>query len=162
MVFSEELMEKAQRLVEHFTQYSYTLTTAESCTGGLLGGLITSVSGASSMFHQGFITYSNDAKEMLLGVPKGLLTAHGAVSAQAAQAMAEGALRKSFATHAISITGIAGPGGGTSEKPVGLVYVGLARKERQSTATRFLFSGTRQKIRLQALNSALEILMQNH
>lgn len=115
-----------------------TLTTAESCTGGLVAAALTSIAGASDVFEQGFVTYSNAAKSALLGVPAPLFAQFGAVSHPVAAAMAEGALRAAKAGAAVSITGIAGPGGGSLEKPVGLVFFaaataqgGLARLERR-------------------------------
>ena len=104
-----------------------TLTTAESCTGGLLADRVTDVSGASEVFHEGFVTYSNKAKSELLGVSAELIERHGAVSAEVARAMAEGAKNRAQADFALALTGIAGPGGGSAEKPVGLVHIALAR-----------------------------------
>ncbi|MBU1175801.1 MAG: nicotinamide-nucleotide amidohydrolase family protein [Alphaproteobacteria bacterium] len=103
-----------------------TVVTAESCTGGLIAGALTSVSGSSAAVHGGFVTYANAAKEQMLGVRPQTLAAHGAVSAETAREMAEGAQRLSGADFAVAVTGIAGPDGGTEEKPVGLVWFGLA------------------------------------
>ncbi|MDC7681816.1 nicotinamide-nucleotide amidohydrolase family protein [Asticcacaulis sp. BYS171W] len=103
-----------------------TLTTAESCTGGLIAGAMTRVSGASDVFHEGYVTYSNEAKSRLLGVPESVLAEHGAVSLKTAHCMAEGALKSAGADLALSVTGIAGPTGGSEEKPVGTVCFGLA------------------------------------
>ena len=103
------------------------LATAKSCTGGLIAGAITEIAGSSDVFDRGFVTYSNEAKAEMLGVPPALIAAHGAVSPEVAMAMAEGALRHSRADVAVAVTGVAGPGGGTTSKPVGLVYLCAAR-----------------------------------
>ncbi len=103
------------------------LVTAESCTGGLIAAALTEVPGSSDVFERGFVTYSNEAKTELLGVPADLIDNHGAVSREVAEAMALGALANSYADIAIAVTGVAGPGGGTSEKPVGLVHLAAAR-----------------------------------
>src|SRR5580698_10606896 len=111
------------------------LATAESCTGGLIAGALTEIAGSSDVVERGFVTYSNAAKTELLGVPAALIDTEGAVSEPVARRMAEGALAHSAADLAVSVTGIAGPGGGTDKKPVGLVWFGLARR---GTATRTL------------------------
>jgi nicotinamide-nucleotide amidase len=127
-LFSEtdELMEEV--VVRQLTKLRQTVATAESCTGGLIAHRLTNVPGASNVFGWGFVTYANAAKEQALGVPAALLEAHGAVSEPVARAMAEGALRSSGADHALAVTGIAGPGGGTPEKPVGTVWIALASR----------------------------------
>jgi nicotinamide-nucleotide amidase len=135
----------------------YTLATAESCTGGLLSGRITDVAGSSEYFLAGVASYSNEAKSNLLGVPKKLIKLHGAVSEEVANAMAAGVRKRAGSTFGIGITGIAGPGGGSEEKPVGLVYIALADDE-QSSARKFVFPGDRQFIRMLAVNSALDML----
>lgn len=106
-----------------------TLATAESCTGGLVAGALTGIAGSSDVVECGFVTYSNAAKTKLIGVPEALMAAHGAVSAEVAAAMAEGALRVSGASLAVSITGVAGPGGGSAAKPVGLVHLAVAARD---------------------------------
>ena len=111
----------------------WQLATAESCTGGLLSGTCTAPAGASDWFTTGFVTYANEAKQALLGVPAGLLAQHGAVSAQVAEAMARGALARGHAQLAVSITGVAGPGGGSVAKPVGTVWLGLAWVQARTT-----------------------------
>lgn len=135
----------------------YTLATAESCTGGLLAGRITEVPGSSDYFLEGAVTYSNEAKARQLGVPKDLIEAHGAVSEEVAKAMAEGVRRLAGSTFGIGITGIAGPGGGTEEKPVGLVYVALADDE-ETMIRKFIFPGDRQFIRQLSVNAALDLI----
>lgn len=134
-----------------------TLATAESCTGGLLGQSLTSVPGSSDYFLGGFVTYSNTLKEKLLGVDRALLEQHGAVSPQVARAMAEGARKAAGADYALAVTGIAGPSGGSPEKPVGLVYIALADAGRVETEE-FHFFGAREAIRERARVAALDQL----
>jgi nicotinamide-nucleotide amidase len=134
-----------------------TLAVAESCTGGLLAGLLTEVPGASDYFMLGWVTYSNGAKISELGVGAELIEKYGAVSEPVALAMAEGARRKGGTDYAIAITGIAGPGGGTEQKPVGLVYISVVSAGRSETK-RHVFSGGREAIRLRAAQTALNIL----
>jgi nicotinamide-nucleotide amidase len=135
----------------------YTLATAESCTGGLLAGRITDIPGSSEYFLEGAVTYSNEAKTRLLGVPKKMIEDHGAVSEEVAMAMASGIRELAGATFGIGITGIAGPGGGSAEKPVGLVYIALA-DDAQVSAKKFVFPGDRQFIRTLSVNAALDLL----
>lgn len=135
-----------------------TLTTAESCTGGMVAAALTDIPGASDVFIGGFVTYANQAKEHWLRVPAPTLTNHGAVSAETAQAMAEGALGTAATTMAVSITGIAGPGGGTAEKPVGLVFIGLANTKAPTQTHQYQFAGDRASIRQQACHEALSLL----
>lgn len=115
----------AEHLIDLLKAQGKTITTVESCTGGLISAAITGVSGSSEVFETGFVTYSNAAKTALVGVPEALLQAHGAVSIEVAAAMAEGALKAAGAYMALSVTGIAGPTGGSAEKPVGMVCFGL-------------------------------------
>jgi len=135
----------------------YTLATAESCTGGLVAGRITDVPGSSEYFIEGVVSYSNEAKIDLLGVPKTLIETHGAVSEQVAGAMAAGIRKRAGSTFGMSVTGIAGPSGGSEEKPVGLVYIALA-DDAQTTTRKFIFPGDRQFIRMLAVNAALDML----
>ncbi len=123
-----DLRERAAALLKAYEQRSLKIATAESCTGGLVAALLTEIAGSSAVVERGFVTYSNEAKTELIGVPAGLIAAHGAVSEPVARAMAEGALARSRADVAVAITGIAGPGGATVAKPVGLVHFGLARR----------------------------------
>ena len=134
-----------------------TLTTAESCTGGLLAGRIMNVPGASNVYQEGHITYSNEAKEKILGVKQGTLATHGAVSPQTAAEMAAGAAAAAGASAALSVTGIAGPGGGTREKPVGLVYIGC-QVDGRVRVEEYHFTGSREKNRKFAVVNALTIL----
>jgi nicotinamide-nucleotide amidase len=121
----------AAYLIDLLKAQRKTITTVESCTGGLISGAITGVSGSSEVFETGFVTYSNAAKTALVGVPEALLQAHGAVSIEVAAAMAEGALKTAGAHMALSVTGIAGPTGGSAEKPVGMVCFGLSHIDAQ-------------------------------
>jgi nicotinamide-nucleotide amidase len=134
-----------------------TLATAESCTGGMLGSLLTEVAGASAAYRGGWVTYDNAMKASQLGVPGDMLEKHGAVSAEVALAMAMGALARGGADLALSITGIAGPEGGTREKPVGTVFIGLAAAAR-AEAFRLALGGDREIIRDRAAKSALQLL----
>ena len=136
------------------------VATAESCTGGLVAGAITSVAGSSDWFERGFVTYSNDAKTEMLGVPAEAIAAHGAVSAEVACAMAEGALANSRASFAVSVTGIAGPGGGSAAKPVGTVWIAIAASGEKAVASLLLASGDRAAIRQASVARALELLIE--
>lgn len=149
------------KLVKRCADAKVRIATAESCTGGLVAGAITEVSGASDVFDWGVVTYSNGAKVDLLGVPQDLLDKHGAVSEQVAIAMAEGALARSKADITIAVTGVAGPGGGTDDKPVGLVHFASAAKDKptQRAAHRFSDLG-RDSTRFYAVQQAIRMLMQ--
>lgn len=146
-----------EAIVELLKEKGMTVTTAESCTGGLLAGRIMNVAGASAVYQEGYITYSNRAKEKLLGVSEETLRTYGTVSAETAAQMAEGAAKAAEADAALAVTGIAGPGGGSSEKPVGLVYVGCFVKGRVRTEE-FIFTGNREKNRDYAVVRALTVL----
>ena len=153
------LDEIAGAVIDAATGSGHMVTTAESCTGGMVAAALTGIAGASAVLDRGFVTYSNAAKTDLLGVPESVLRAHGAVSSQTAACMADGALVATTNAHlAIAITGIAGPGGGSAEKPVGLVWFGLARRDGATTTARKLFTGDREAIRRQATATALEML----
>ena len=145
------------KIVKDLQNKGYTITTAESCTGGLLAGRILNASGASTVYHEGHITYSNEAKERLLGVSHEALGTHGAVSKQTAAEMALGAARIANANVALCTTGIAGPTGGTLEKPVGLVYVGCYYNG-EVTVEKFHFRGNREENRNAAVEAALQLL----
>ena len=132
MVDDAELLARAEALVNAYAADGRTVATAESCTGGLVAGLLTAVPGSSAVLERGFVTYSNDAKAEAIGVPIDLIRRHGAVSEPVARAMAAGALAASRASVAVAITGIAGPGGGSAEKPVGLVHFGLSRRDGET------------------------------
>jgi nicotinamide-nucleotide amidase len=157
-MFPEDLTRQAAALIELCRSKSLMLATAESCTGGLIAGLITSVAGSSDVFDAGFVTYSNDAKSRMIGVPPELISRHGAVSEAVARAMAEGALAHSKADVAVSVTGVAGPGGGSAEKPVGLVHCAAARRG-YPTVTRVLRLGDigRTEVRMETVRVAVEM-----
>lgn len=159
---SEDLVPDGAALVQAAAQVGaalrargWMLATAESCTGGLVGAAITAIAGSSAWFERGFVTYSNAAKTALLGVPAQLIAAHGAVSREVALAMAAGALRAAPVQIAVSITGIAGPDGGSADKPVGTVWFGLACAGREPQARHALFAGDRAAVRQQAALLAL-------
>lgn len=135
------------------------LATAESCTGGMIAAAITDRAGSSNYFDRGFVTYSNPAKQDMLRVSPQTLAVFGAVSAECAQEMAEGALENSLAAIAVSVTGIAGPGGGSADKPVGLVYFGLAAKGAKTVTDRQVFSGSRDAVRRQTRDHALRMIL---
>ena len=147
----------AKNMVELYRAHGKTCATAESCTGGLVGGAVTSVSGSSEVFLGGIISYANEVKMNVLGVPREVLDAVGAVSSECAAAMAEGARRLTGADVAVSTTGIAGPGGGSAEKPVGLVWFGLATAEGTRTE-KAIFRGDREGVRANAVTHALGML----
>ena len=150
-------MNLEEKIVKKLQQLNYTITTAESCTGGLLAGRILNVSGASSVYNEGHITYSNESKERLLGVKHETLEEYGAVSSQTAKEMAEGALKAANANVGLSTTGIAGPGGGSKEKPVGLIYVACCI-DGETYVKECRFSGTREGNRNNAVEAVLELL----
>lgn len=151
----EETLEMA--VVRLLEKYQLTVTTAESCTGGLLAGRIVNVPGASEVFHEGFITYANKAKRKILDVSKGTLKKYGAVSEQTAKEMATGGVFATDCDACVAVTGIAGPDGGTPEKPVGLVYIATYMKDKVNVKE-YQFKGNREKIREQAVVKALDLL----
>ena len=157
----DALKELAETLLDRFRAAGLKIVTAESCTGGLIGALLTSAAGSSDVYERGYITYSNEAKEELLGVSSKTLVEHGAVSAQTAREMAQGALARSHADIAVSVTGIAGPGGGSEEKPVGLVYAAVASAGLSgAVAEEYRFGDIgREAIRRETARNALEMAM---
>lgn len=148
----------ASELVAALIKQAQLVATAESCTGGMVAAALTDIAGSSAVFDRGFVTYSNKAKTEMLGVPEKLIEAHGAVSEAVAKAMAQGALKNSSATLAVSITGIAGPSGGTETKPVGLVHFACATKRGKEWHSKMIFDGDRAAIRLAARDHALQML----
>lgn len=149
---------EAEALLRDYRAAGWRLATAESCTGGLVAAALTEIAGSSDVVDRGFVTYSNAAKSDMLGVPAALIETHGAVSAEVARAMASGALARSAAQAAVSITGVAGPGGGSETKPVGTVWFGLAAQGTAPSAERMLFSGDRAAVRLASVRHALSLL----
>jgi len=157
-VFDPEILALATAVLDAYRGRGWKLATAESCTGGLVAAALTAIAGSSDVVERGYVTYSNAAKIELLGVPEPIILKHGAVSAETAAAMAAGAARRAGVDVAVSITGVAGPGGGSDEKPVGLVHLGLARRGRGGRSERHVFPGDRTGIRHAALIRALELL----
>lgn len=159
-MFSEELRARAETLLAAARAKRLKIACAESCTGGLIVGLITEIPGSSDVLERGFVTYSNQAKEEMLGVPGAMIRQHGAVSEVVARAMAEGAIRHSTAQLSVAVTGIAGPGGGTDEKPVGLVHIAAARAGEATLHRECRFGDIgRSDVRLATVAVALELIL---
>lgn len=158
-LFSKAICTKANHIMNACKKNGTKLAVVESCTGGLLGAVLTELPGSSSMFTHGFITYANEAKQEMVGVKKTLLTKYGAVSAEVAKAMAEGALKASSADIAVAITGVAGPDGGTKTKPVGLVHFACAMKRKKTLSVKKNFKGDRSAVRMSAVDAALDIIL---
>ena len=158
-MFSKKVIELTGELISVCRKKNIKITTAESCTGGLIASCITSVTGSSDVFECGFITYSNNAKSDMLGVPIDMIIADGAVSKTVAVAMSEGALKATPAKLTISVTGIAGPGGGTIEKPVGTVHIASARAEVSTIEQGHIFVGNRDEIRMASVTKAIEMML---
>lgn len=160
-LFAPDLLARASAVIAGAQARGLMIATAESCTGGLLAALLTEVPGSSAVLERGFVTYSNAAKAQMLGVPPALIEAHGAVSLEVARAMAEGALAMSAADIAVSVTGIAGPGGGSAAKPVGLVQFACARRGAATRMHEARYGDPgRSAVRLLAVAQALEMLEQ--
>jgi nicotinamide-nucleotide amidase len=158
-MFPPDLLAQAADLVARYKAAGLMAATAESCTGGLIAGLLTEIPGSSGMVERGFVVYSNAAKQELLGVPAKTLADHGAVSAETAVAMAEGALRASRADVAVSVTGVAGPDGGTATKPIGLVHFACARRGAATVAREERFGDIgRRAVRLASVRVGLLLL----
>jgi nicotinamide-nucleotide amidase len=157
-VFDPETLDLARSVLDACRARGWHVAIAESCTGGLVAAALTAVAGSSDVVERGFVTYSNEAKSELLGVPPEVIAAHGAVSAETAAAMAEGALARAPIDLAVSIVGVAGPGGGSPEKPVGLIHCGLARRGKSPRTERRVFPGDRAAVRGAALRLALGLL----
>jgi nicotinamide-nucleotide amidase len=149
----------AKDLIRALRNKGWKLTTAESCTGGMVSAAMTDIAGSSDVFDRGFVTYSNDAKSDMLGVPAGMIVEYGAVSEAVARAMAEGALRNSIADVAVAITGIAGPGGGSAEKPVGLVHFACATKQQTQHVERRFGDIGRAAVREASVEQALQLVL---
>ena len=161
MTVDSALADLAREVLDKARAQKLKIVTAESCTGGLVAMLLTDIGGSSDVFERGFVTYSNEAKTESIGVSSALIAAHGAVSEPVARAMAEGAVRHAHAQIGIGITGIAGPGGGAADKPVGLVHIAVYRKNNGTRHGRFLFGElSRREIREKAARDALMLVMQ--
>jgi nicotinamide-nucleotide amidase len=160
-VIGADLRKAAERVLKLCRARGLHVATAESCTGGLVAAALTEIPGSSDVVDRGFVTYSDDAKRAMLGVPAATLKRHGAVSAQTAKAMAAGALKNSRADLAVSITGIAGPGGGSRQKPVGLVHFAAASRDGRRIARKRLYGKIgRRRVRLRSVAEALALLQQ--
>lgn len=154
-----DVYERARHVLHACREAGFTIATAESCTGGLVAGALTAVPGSSDVVDRGFVTYSNAAKTAMVGVPEETLARFGAVSEETARAMAEGALKAAGTGLAVSITGVAGPGGGSVEKPVGLVHFGVAREDGEMRHREMRFGDLpRDEIRKRSVLVALEML----
>ena len=159
MTFPETSLELARRLLGACERRGWHLATAESCTGGLIIACLTEISGSSSVVERGYVTYDNRAKAEVLGVPAALLERVGAVSEEVARAMAEGARDRAGVDLTVAVTGIAGPGGATPTKPVGLVHMAVARTEGPILHARAVFPGDRAAIRLASVDAALGLAL---
>ena len=158
---TDKVPELAAQLIATLRAQNCTLAVAESCTGGLVSAALTDIAGASEVFDRGFITYSNQAKTDLVSVPAYMIERHGAVSAEVAAAMAEGAIQNSSADFSAAITGIAGPGGGSDDKPVGLVFIGVCQRGQPSGVKRYTFEDTgRAGIRAASVEASLQSLLE--
>jgi nicotinamide-nucleotide amidase len=157
-MFSPRLKALASATLDRLGATGRRCAMAESCTGGLAAALLTSIPGSSNMVDRGFVTYSNEAKMEMLGVPREIIETHGAVSAPCAEAMAKGALQRSGADVAVSITGIAGPGGGSEAKPVGLVFLAVATRDRTEVVEKRFGAQSRDAIREESVVAALEMI----
>ena len=158
-MFPEDLLAEATALLAMLRAKGLTVATAESCTGGLIAGLLTEIPGSSDVVDRGFVTYSNEAKAQMLGVDSQLIAVHGAVSEQVARAMATGALSHAMADITVAVTGVAGPGGGSAEKPVGLVHFGASRRGRGVIHHQIRFVDiSRSAIRIASVRQALAML----
>lgn len=158
VIFAPQLIQQAVDLLAAARSKGVMIATAESCTGGLIAGLLTEIAGSSDVVDRGFVTYSNQAKEEMLDVPRDLLETHGAVSEPVAAAMAAGAMTRSRAQLAVAVTGIAGPSGGSDEKPVGLVYVAAMREGSEAVVERHLFGDIgRTQVRFVTIEAALKL-----
>ena len=160
-MFPQRLISTAETLLATLRARKLMIATAESCTGGLIAGVLTEIAGSSDVVERGFVTYSNEAKMELIGVPEALLAAHGAVSREVALAMAAGALEHSRADVSVAVTGVAGPGGGSAAKPVGLVHV-VAQRRWQAAVHRECRFGDigRHEIRIATIETAFDMIDQ--
>ena len=153
-----ELASQAEHTLEVCRTAGLTVATVESCTGGLVAGALTEIAGSSDVVDRGFVTYTNEAKNELVGVPADLIDRVGAVSEEVARAMADGGLAHSGADIAVAVTGIAGPGGATETKPVGLVHLAAARRGGATLHERHVFPGSRRDVRVASVETALRLI----
>jgi len=160
-VLPDQTLRDAETLLQTCRDKHVRIATAESCTGGLIAAALTAIAGASDVFDRGFVAYANDAKHDMLGVPLAMIEQHGAVSLEVALAMAAGALDRSRAEIAVSVTGLAGPGGGSADKPVGLVCFGIARRGQPPIASQVVFPGDRSAVRAAAVAHAIALIGQH-
>lgn len=158
-MIDEAALDAAADLLERLRAAGLHLATAESCTGGLIAAALTHIAGSSDVLDRGFVTYSNAAKSELLGVPAELIASHGAVSEPVARRMARGALERSSADIAVSVTGVAGPGGGSADKPVGTVWFGVARRGGMERTELRVFGGDRGAVRLVTVRHAFALIL---
>ncbi len=158
-MFPDDIDALARQALDAAAARGLMIATAESCTGGLVAGALTAVAGSSAVVERGFVTYSNAAKSELLGIPAALIARHGAVSLEVARAMAEGAVARSAATVSVAVTGIAGPGGGSAEKPVGLVHFAAAGPAGLIHVERRFGDIGREAVRLESVRAALRLLL---
>nr|WP_305110767.1 CinA family protein [Shinella lacus] len=160
-IWPKDIEDTARGIVADFTERQLLIATAESCTAGLIAGAITEISGSSSVFDRGFVTYSNEAKREMIGVANATLKAHGAVSRETALEMAQGAIGNSGANISVAVTGIAGPGGGSDEKPIGLVHLAAARTGYETLHREMRYGDIgRSAVRLATVRTALEMLIE--
>ncbi len=157
-MFDDDLDDRARTLLARCREGGLRIATAESCTGGLIAAALTAISGSSDVVERGFVTYTNEAKHEMLGVPMAFFETVGAVSEEVARAMAAGALEHSLADISCAVTGIAGPGGATENKPVGLVHIAAARKGASLAHQRHVFAGDRNAVRRQSVIVAFDMM----
>ena len=159
-MLDDAILAQAAELLARLRAQGWRVATAESCTGGLIAAALTHVAGSSDVVDRGFVTYSNEAKMAMLGVGAAVIARHGAVSQPVAAAMAEGALAGSLADVAVAVTGVAGPGGGSADKPVGMVWFGCARRGEPARTERQVFPGDRAAVRAATVAHAFVLLTQ--
>ena len=159
-MLSKNIIESATETIKTCKSTGLMVATVESCTGGLVAGALTSVAGSSDVLDRGFVTYSNEAKHEMVGVPMQLIEAYGAVSSEVARAMAQGGVAQSNAQIAVAITGVAGPGGGTEAKPVGLVHFGCFREDGAYALYHEVYQGDRDAVREVSILQALAMIRQ--
>lgn len=157
-MIDDAILAQAAALLEQYRAAGLRIATAESCTGGLIAATLTAIAGSSDVVDRGFVTYSNEAKTDLVGVPAALIASVGAVSEEVARVMAEGALQRSRADRAVSVTGVAGPGGGSPAKSVGLVWFACARRDGPTITLRRIIPGDRAAVRRETVQQALTLL----